>query len=155
MFDYNKKSIIILGSVIICGVISYSIYQKKPIIKKPIIKQPIIKKPIIKKPIIKKQLTYNETINLFNAIVKVNHTKKLTMSKSCTPINFSLQQTKKVTSQIVLHQIKNETHTPNKVKHNTILKFLDNNINIDLSECDTKHNDISDGDNTIIIMARS
>ena len=68
--------------------------------------------------------------------VKAKYTKKPTMPKSHPPIRFSLQQTKKVTAQIVLSQImeENETHVPNKVNHNTILKFLDdiNNNKINL-----------------------
>jgi hypothetical protein len=150
MFDYNKKSIVILGSVIIGCVISYGVYQKKT------------HKKYYKKPVIKKQLIDDEVINLSNANVKVNHTKPPIIQKPYQPIRFSLQQTKKfiphiVLPQIVLPQIMAE-NTPNKVKHDTILKFLDdiNNANIDLRVCDTKHDDASlDDDNPIIIMARS
>jgi hypothetical protein len=172
MFDYNKKSIVILGSVIISGVISCIIYHKKTY-KKPIIKKPIIKKPttddgilnlfndIIKvKPVIKYPMPNIEVINLDDTNVKVNHTKNPKIPKSYTPVIFSLQQTKKVIPKILIPQIiiENETHVPNNVKHNTILKFLNdiNNNNINLSKCDTKHNDASSyDDNPIIIMARS
>jgi hypothetical protein len=153
MFDYNKKSIVILGSVIIGCVISYGVYQKKT------------HKKYYKKPVIKKQLIDDEVINLSNANVKVNHTKPPIIQKPYQPIRFSLQQTKKFIPQIVLPQIvlpqimvENEIHAPNKVKHDTILKFLVdiNNANIDLRVCDTKHDDASlDDDNPIIIMARS
>jgi hypothetical protein len=166
MFDYNKKYIVILGSVIIGGLISYDIYQKK--IHKKYSKKQLtdnetmnLCNPNVKvKPVIKYPMTHNDVMDLGNPNVKVKHTKKPTMPKSQPPIRFSLQQTKKVTPQIVLTQImaENEIPVPNKVKHNTILKFLDdiNNNNIDISECNTKHNDTSsDDDNPIIIMARS